>query len=113
MFSFLKWFTPKVEKSELSNPDIHIVPYGFYKPHYILLDTIAYYSWFGNPEFTSEQLNQYIKSADRRASDLWKMWFLNVRVEKFRNKTWIESKRHYYSINKKWREALLNFNHKF
>lgn len=114
MFSFLlKWFTPKAQSSELSNPDIHIVPYGFYKSHYFVLDTISYYSWFGNPEFTGEQLNQYIRSADRRASDLWQMWFLNVRVEKFTRPKGGTGKRNYYSINKKGKEALISYNHKF
>lgn len=116
IISFIRsLFCQKVspEKSELSNPDIHIVPYGFYKSHFILLDTINYYSWFGNPEFTGDDLKQYIKYGEKRASELWRMWYINVRVEKIQIPQWWTIKRNYYSINKKWRQALINFNHKF
>lgn len=114
MFSFLKWFTPKVsaEKSELSNPDIHIVPYGFYKSHYRVLEYMSMFpQWI--VALNWEELKVLEKSADKRASELWKMWFLNVRVEKFTRPQGGTGKRNYYSINKKGREALINFNHKF
>lgn len=116
MFSFLKWFTPKVsaEKSELSNPDIHIVPYGFYASHYKVLKYVNYLeSIHKMSEVSWVWLNNVKKSADKRASELWRMWFLKVRVERFPLPQGGTGKRNYYSINKKGKEALINFNHKF
>lgn len=107
-------FQHLVEKSELSNPEIHKVPYGFYKSHYRVLEYVKYYesrhmasevSWIG--------IKHIEKSADKRASELWRMWFLNVRVQLFKLPNGLNWKRNYYSINKKGREALINFNHKF
>jgi len=109
--------------SELSDPTVNIPPYWFYASHFRLLETISYYSWFGNPELVFirdeehnvlyisinwHHLNTVWKSDDRRASELAKMWFLNVRSEKT-----LRGKRNYYSINKRWREAILRFNDKF
>ena len=105
-------FSPKVsaEKSELSNPDIHIPPYGFYAPHYRVLEYISNHFLV---IISSDDIKYFEKSADKRASELWKMWFLNVRVEKFPLPQGGTGKRNYYSINKKGKEALVNFNHKF
>ena len=97
-----------VEHSELSDPTINIPPYWFYAPHYRILERISYFSWFGTPEFTYYQLDEWEKQGSRRAWELAKMWFLNVRSEKT-----IRGKRNYYKINKKGREALLQFNKKF
>ncbi len=54
------------------------------------------------------QINQWEKSNDRRAGELARMGFLNVRVERNGIK-----KRNYYSINKKGRQAILNFSNRF
>ena len=118
MFSFLlKWFSPKVsaEKSELSNPDIHKVPYGFFASHYRVLEYMDRYMYTEENKLDVSWMfiRFYEKSADKRASELWRMWFLNVRVEKFPLPQGGTGKRNYYSINKKGKEAILNFNHKF
>ena len=97
-----------VEQSELSNPSISIPPYGFHAWHYRLLERIVYYSGFWEPEFMYAQINQWESSNDRRAGELARMWFLNVRVERNGIK-----KRNYYSINKKGRQAILNFSNRF
>ena len=95
-------------QSELSDPSISIPPYGFYAPHYRILERISYFSGFGNPEFTYLQINQWEKSGDRRACELAKMWYLDKRVVKNGR-----IKRNYYSINKKGREAVTLFNNRF
>lgn len=114
---FIWYFLGKLSKedkidfvypSELSNPSINIPPYGFYAPHYRLLENFSYYSWSWNPEFTHFQVNSWEKSNDRRAGELAKMGFLNVRSEKT-----LRWKRNYYSINKKGRDALNLYNSKF
>ena len=95
-------------KSELSDPKVNIPPYWFYADHYRILESIAYYSWFWNPEFTYHHIKLWDKSWDKRASELAKMGFLNVRSERLPI-----GKRNYYSINKKGRQAILNFSNRF
>lgn len=95
------------EKSELSDPTVNIPPYWFYKCHYDLLKNMnSFDMWW--TFFTSWQLNNWDKSNARRASELAKMWFLNVRSEKT-----FRGKRNYYSLNSKGKSALLQFNNKF
>lgn len=97
-------------QSELSDPSISIPPYWFYAPHYRILERISYFSGFEaeKHEFTYLQINNWEKSGDRRAGELAKMWYLNKRVERIGR-----IKINYYSINKKGREAVLNFNERF
>lgn len=52
-------------------------------------------------------------SADKRASELWQMWLVNIRTEKYEIRNWVFGKRNYYTINKKGKEALINLNHKY
>lgn len=95
------------EKSELSDPTVNIPPYWFYKCHYNLLNTMYHFDMWWT-FFTSWQVNNWDKSNARRASELAKMWFLNVRSEKT-----FRGKRNYYSLNSKGKSALLQFNNKF
>ena len=101
-------YSVEVPQSELSDPKVNIPPYWFYAPHYRLLESISYFSWFWTPEFTWWQINNWEKSWDKRASELAKMWFLSVKSEKT-----FRGKRNYYSLNSKGKEAILLYNSKF
>ena len=100
-------YPTEVPQSELSQPTVNIPPYWFYKCHYDLLKNMNSFD-MGWTLFTSWQLNNWATSNDRRASELAKMWFLNVKSEKT-----FRGKRNYYSLNSKGKSALLQFNNKF
>jgi len=89
LIGYVFWLLSKEEKidfvylkSELADPKVNILPYGFYASHYRILGRIAYFSWFWTPEFFYTQINQWEKQWSRRASDLANMWYLDVRTER-------------------------------
>lgn len=109
----------KPEHSELSDPTVNKPPFWFYKWNYRALHMMAYYSWFGNPEFTAKQLASkeagffgrmeemqeiIVKDYSRRLWELANMGYLNVRREKM--DVWY---RNHFSINEKGRKMYLKY----